>query len=420
MLRGPIACVLWSVPSLAQQVPEAVEPNNTAATATPLPCGAEGVGVLGTAVDVDWWAITLTAPRELFVETMPGGGTQIGDTILTLSDAGGAPLRTNDNGVGSGAYSRLHVPELAAGTYVIAVERGAAAAPTGSYLLDVRCAAVVASGGAPLVAEGLENNDPRSGGTPTTVPVGARCSGTLSATGPGGDWDFYRFTLLEPSLLRARVDGTVAHPTTPRTDDPVLYLYADGSPPVLLASAAAGSDYGVWDAELVVRLSAGVYQVAVRGWQDSPAGSYYLDLRRVLAAGAATNAGGCAGRTLDLLRTNVGPGAPLALERPVIGRTYSLWGSGLGGNSIVVHAYGVTPVSVDLAAVGAPGCFLDVSWIDIVPLFADAAGTAAVVLALGEDPSLLGVPLVNQLGVLDFSNALGITTSNSVTAVMGY
>jgi hypothetical protein len=420
MWRGTSVSILFLAVLGAQQVPEGPEPNSTIGSATPLPCGAEGAGELGTAGDVDWWALTLAAPGELFVETLPGDPVQVGDTIVTLLDAGGAPLRTNDNGIGAGYYSRLHVPVLAAGSYFVAVERGAAAAATGAYRLDVRCAPLQASGSAPLVAEGPENNDPRSGGTATNVPSDARCTGTLSATGPAGDWDFYRFALLQPSLLRARVDATAGHPSTPRTDDPVLYLYGDGASPVLLASAFASGDYGVWDAELVVRLPAGVYQVAVRGWQDSIAGSYYLDLRRVLAADASSNPGGCAGRTLDLLRTDVGPGAPLALERPVIGRTYALWGSGLGANGICVHAYGVTPVHVDLTALGAPGCFLDVVWIDLPLLLADAAGNASVVLVLGEDPSLLGVPLVNQLGVLDFSNPLGITTSNSVTAVMAY
>ncbi|MBX3463466.1 MAG: hypothetical protein KF830_09860 [Planctomycetes bacterium] len=404
----------------AQQVTEGPEPNSSVATATMLPCGAQGLGALGTTVDVDWWALSLATPAELFVETLPGGGAQIGDTILTLLDAGGAPLRTNDDGLGAGLYSRLHVPWLAAGSYFAVVQRGAAAPGTGTYRIDVRCAPFAPSGSGPLVAEGPENNDPRTGGTPTTVPVPSRCSGSLSSTGPGGDWDFYRFTLLEPSLLRARVDATAAHPVTPRTDDPVLHLFSDGSPPQLLAAAAAGTTFGVWNAELAVHLPVGVYQVAVRGWQDSPAGSYYLDLRRVRAASATAEPGGCAGRTLELLRTDLGPGAPLALERPVIGRTYALFGSNLGANGLAVHAYGVTPVDVDLAPVGAPGCFLKVDWIDLVPLFADGAGTAAVALALGEDPTLLGVPLVNQLGVLDFSNPLGITTSNSVHAVMGY
>lgn len=420
MWRGSLSSVLLAAAALTQQVPEGTEPNSSVGTATALPCGGEGSGTLGTTVDVDWWSFTLTAPAELFAETMPGTGTQIGDTILTLLDAGGAPLRTNDDGIGAGFYSRLHAPELAAGSYLLAVERGAQAAPTGSYLLDLRCAPLPGATGATLVGEGPENNDPRSGGTPTTVPVPSRCTGTLTSTGPGGDWDFYRFTLLQPNVLRVRVDATAGHPSTPRADDPVLYLYGDGAPPTLLAAAFAGTDYGVWDAELVVRLPAGSYQVAVRGWQDSIAGSYYLDLRRVLAADAATNAGGCGGRMLDLLRTSIGPGAPLALERPVIGRTYSLLGSGLGSNAVVAHAVGITQVSVDLTNFGASGCFLDVDYIALLPLLADAAGMAAVPLPLGEDPSLLGVPLIAQLGVLDFSNQLGVTTSNSVSAVMGY
>lgn len=420
MWRVVVSSVLLPGLLLAQQVPEAGEPNSAVGTATPLPCGAEGVGALSTPLDVDWWSITLAAPSELFAETMPGIGTQIGDTVLTLLDAGGAPLLTNDNGLGAGHYSRLHGAELAAGTYLLAVERGAAAASSGSYLLDVRCAALQASTGAIVVAEGPENNDARSGGTPTSVPVPARCTGTLSSTGTGGDWDFFRFTLLEANVLRVRVDATAAHPSTPRSDDPVLSLYADGLPPTPLTSAFVGSDYGVWDAELVVRLPAGSYQVAVRGFDDSIAGSYYLDLRRVLAADAVTNTGGCAGRTLDLLRTDSGPGAPLGLERPAIGRTYSLVGSGLGSGSIVAHAVGIAAVNVDLTPFGAPGCFLDVDYIALLPVLADAAGMAAVVLPLGEDPTLLGVPLVDQLGVLDFQNPLGVTTSNSVTAVMGY
>ncbi|MBL9078702.1 MAG: hypothetical protein JNL08_14425 [Planctomycetes bacterium] len=420
MLRSAVLASLLLPTLTAQRTAEGAEPNSTTLLATVLPCGAQGEGSLATAVDADWWRLTLTVPTELFVETMPGAGTQVGDTVLLLLDAGGAPLRSNDDGIACGLYSQLHVAELAAGTWYLAVAGGAAAVAGGSYQLDVRCGPLVPSTSATLVVEGPENNDPRSGGTPTAVLSDARITGSLSSTGTGGDWDFYRFLLLQPTLVRVRVDATATHPTTPRTDDPVLQLYADGAPPVLLASAVVGSDYGAYDAELVARLPAGIYQVAVRGFADSPAGSYYLDLRRVVAASASTNPGGCGGRTLDLPRTDVGPGAPLALERPVIGRTYTLLGSGLGSNGVVVHAFGVTPVLVDLTAFGAPGCFLDVVWIDLPFLLADAAGNAVVALVLAEDPSLLGVPLVNQLGVLDFSNPLGITTSNSVAAVMGH
>lgn len=402
-----------------QRIAEGVEPNQTTATATTLPCGAEGAGLLGSAVDVDWWRLTIAVPTDVSIETLPGPGTQIGDTVLSLLDATGAPLRVNDNGVGSGYYSRLLAAGLAAGTYYVAVERGAAAAGSGTYELDVRCAVPGTFAVPPTVAEGAENNDPRSGGTPTTIAPDARCSGTLASTGSGGDWDFWRFTLTEASFVQATVDATPSHPNPPVADDLVLYLFDNGAPPTMLASSVTGTDYGTWNAELGVWLGPGTYQIAVRGWRGSVAGKYWLDVRRLLGARTTTNSNGCAGRLLDVLRTNSGPGAPLALERPVIGRTYVLQGTGLGAGLIGIHLFGIVPASLDLGPFGAVGCTLGLSWIDLLAFVTDGAGAATIVLTLGEDPSLLGLPLETQVLMLDGSNALGMTLSNTVSAVMG-
>jgi len=419
MLRAVLSWS-WIVTSLlAQQVAEGPEPNQTPATATVLACGREGVGSISTSLDVDWWKITVVAGSEILVETMPGAGTQIGDTVVTLFDSSGAPLRTNDDGVGCGRYSRLRLADLAAGTYYVAVERGAFAALSGSYVLDVRCA-VPATLGAPLIVnEGAENNDPRSGGTPTTIVPDVRVNGLLSSTGSTGDHDFYRFTLAQASFVRASVAATASHPTPPVADDLVLALYDNTVPPAVLASSFTGNGFGAFDASIGIWLAPGTYQVAVRGWRGSIAGRYYLDVRTTVGATASANANGCAGRALDVARTNSGPGAPLGLERPVLGRTYALQGSGLGGSSIGIHLFGVTPASLDLGPFGAAGCTLALSWIDLLAFITDAAGNAAVVLALGEDPSLLGVPLETQVAMLDGSNALGMTFSNSVSAVIG-
>ena len=414
---GLLLCIAASLP--AQQTAEGSEPNSAVATATTLPCGREGTGTIGTASDVDWWRIVIAATTDLSVETAPGSGVQIGDTVLTLLDASGAPLRSADNGIAAGLYSRLHVPGLAAGTYFVAVERGASAALSGTYVLDVRCNVPAALGAPAIVNEGAENNDPRSGGVPTSIVPDVRIDGQLSSTGPAGDHDFYRFVLSEHAFVRATVAATATHPSPPVTDDPVLHLFDDGTPPVLLASSFAGTGFTNYDAELAVWLPPGTYQLAIRGWRGRPAGRYYLDVRTTTGARAATNAGGCAGRQLEVPRTNIGPGAPLPIERPVIGRTYALQGSGLGGNGIGIHIFGVTPAALDLTGFGAPGCMLHVVWIDLVAFLTDAAGNAPVVLVLSEDPSLLGVPLETQVAVLDASNALGLTFSNSVSAVIG-
>jgi len=418
MIRVVPIVLCSGVVGLAQQTAENAEPNSSHATATVLACGGEGAGTLANAADVDWWKVVLATTADVSIETAPGPTPQIGDTVVTLLDATGAPLRSADNGVAAGLYSRMQIDGLPAGTYFVAIERGASAATSGSYALDVRCAPPAVPGALPIVNEGAENNDPRTGGVPTAITPDVRINGLLSTTGPAGDHDFHRFTLTEPAFVRATVAATATHPTPPVADDLVLYLYDNGAPPQLLASSFAGTNFGAFDAEIAVWLPAGTWQIAVRGWRNSIAGRYYLDVRKTPGARAVTNPGGCFGRTLEVPTTNIGPGAPLALERPVIGRTYTLRGSGLGASGIGVHMFGIVPASLDLTAFGAPGCTLGLEWIDLLVFFADAAGTTPIVLVLTEDPTLLGVPLETQLGVLDAAVPLGLTFSNTVSALI--
>ncbi len=419
MFRRCLLAAFVSASASAQQVAEGPEPNESVATATVLACGAQAAGQIASAVDADWYKLILGSTTDLRLETGPGVGVQIGDTTLTLLDAVGAPLQNNDNGTGVGYYSRLYAIALPAGTYYVSVERGPLGAASGSYVLDVRCAVPVVLPAPAIVAEGAENNDSRTGGTPTTIVPSARGNGVITTTGAGGDWDFYRFTLLLDSFVRVRVNGTAMHPTPPVMDDPILYLYDAATPPNLLAGPFYASNYGVWDTAIDVRLTAGIYQVAIRGWVGSIAGRYYLDVLRTDAARNTVHAGGCGGRVLDLPATNVGPNAPLRLERTVIGTTYTLQGSGLGSNGIVLHVVGFLPTFIDLTPFGAPGCTLQVVWVDTPLQFADAAGNATIVVPVPETPTLLGATLESQLAVLDLSNALGFTLSNSVSAVVG-
>jgi hypothetical protein len=409
----------------AQRVPEAAEPNQTMATATLLGCGQEAFGTL-PAGDIDWFRVVLSATSDLTAQTMPspssspGPGIDAADVRLVLLDATGSPLRANEDGVQSARHARLSARGLAPGTYYLAVEPGPLAVTGGSYALDVRCAAPTALPAAPIVAEGPENNDPRSGGTPTTVALPARCSGNATSVGATGDWDFWRFLLLQDGVVRARVAATASHPTPPVLDDPVLYLFDGASPPNLLLGPVHARDYGSFDTGFDVRLSAGLYQVAIRGFQDSIAGRYYLDLARLDAARATVFVGGCGGRTLAVATAGTGPGSPLVIERPAIGTTYTVLGSGLGAGGFAFHAIGFASTFVDLTPLGAPGCALEVVYADTILAIADAAGHASWSLAVPEDPSLLGTALESQVAVLDFSNPLGITLSNRVAAVVGH
>ncbi len=402
----------------AQRVAEAAEPNQTAATATALAICREAFGSLAAAGDSDWYAITVPAGVRLRAETGPGAGAQARDTVLTLLDASGSPLRSNDDGVASGWYSRLYAPVLPAGQYFLAVEAGANAQAGGSYTLDVRGVAVAAAA-PPLAPEGPESNDPRLGGVATGVTLPARCSGAAPSTGLAGDWDFYRFALATESFVEARVDGTASHPSSPRLDDPVLYLFDNSLPPNLLAGPFQSSSFGVYDAMLEARLPAGTYQIAIRGWNGSVGGAYFLDVTRRDAARVTVFAGGCGGRVLDVATTDAGPAAPLRLERPVIGTTLSLIGANLGANAFTFHVVGFSPTFVDLGMLGAPGCTLEVNYVDTPLYLADAAGRVVYPLALPEASNLLGLTVESQAAVFDLSNALGVTLSNRVAAVVG-
>lgn len=404
----------------AQQVQEAAEPNGSTSTATILPVGAEALGTLATVGDVDWYRVTLGAARDLRLRTTPGLGAEAADTTLTLLDATGAFLVDNDDGVGTGNYAELLLTGIAAGTYYVAVGAGANALAGGSYALDVRAAApTVFAAPATTVAEGAENNDPRSGGAATGLFAEARCNGTIATTGPGGDWDFYRLILLNDTFVQVRVDATATHPSQPRMDDPMLYLFDGNATPSLLAGPYVSTNFGVWDAKLDAHLPAGIYHLAIRGWSGSIAGSYYLDVHMSPMAQTAVFAGGCGGRTLDVATTAFGPGAPLRLERPTLGSTWALRGSGLGAGGFAFHAFGFQATAIDLTALGAPGCTLEVVWVDALLGLADGLGDAAFALPLPENPTVLGVQLTSQLAVLDLSNPLGFTFSNRVEATVG-
>jgi hypothetical protein len=405
----------------AQQVQEAAEPNQTSGTATPLVPGQQARGHLGApGGDVDWYRIVLGAAADVTAFTAPAGTSAANDTVLTLRDGAGAFVRSNDDGIATGGWSELTAAALPAGTYYLVVAHFDAVAGQGSYTLDVRAAAPAAAGSAgPIANEAAENNDPRSGGTPAFVAPGARCNGTLATTGANGDWDFWRVSFGQETHLRARVAGTATHPNTPRADDLVLYLYDVATPPVLMAGPFYATNFGAWDTAFDARLPAGSYQIAVRGYPGSLAGRYYLDLFTTPAAAVVVGGGACHGRVLDIATVAAGLPAPRRLEAPVFGTTWVLAGSNLGPGAPMFVIVGFAPSSFDLGPLGAPGCSVRVAPLSTSLLLADAGGGAEVVFVVPEDLTLLGLPLHHQLAVLDGSNPLGLSTSNSLIGVIG-
>lgn len=400
----------------AQRVTEAAEPNATVATATVMLCGQEAVGTLSSSSDEDWFRIIIGAPTDLRVRTGPSFSNQIGDTVVTLLDGTGGPLRCNDDAVGGGAYSDLFAKGLAAGVYFVAVTAGVNAASSGDYLLDVRCEPATTIVVPATVNEGAENNNPLTGGTATSVLVPVRCNGDLSSTGAAGDWDFWRVLAFGDNVLRMRVAGTANHSNTP-ADDLVVYLFDGMTPPNLVAGPFYASDAGEWDLAVDAPIAGGLHHVAVRGVAGSQPGSYYLDLQVRAPAAATVFAGGCGGRTLGLPMTTM---SAATVESPTLGTTYSLEGSNLGNTGFAFHVIGLAATSIDLTPFGAVGCTLEVSYVDTVFQFADVAGRATWTLFVPDNISLLGTTVHSQAAVLDLSNPLGITISNRVAATVGH
>ena len=402
----------------SQRVNESPEPNASTTTATLLSCGEEAVGHLSSLLDEDWYEVTVPPGVELWVATGPGPGVAARDTVITLLDATGGPLRQSDDRVQAGWYSELHVTPLPAATYFIAVSAGAHAV-SGSYQLDLACVAPPGfTGTPPVVVEGPENNDPLTGGNATGAIVPLRGTGALVSTGFDGDWDFWRVLVLGDAILRVRLAAT-ATIGGGAADDPVVYLFDAATPPNVVAGPFYASDRGAWDQALDLRVDGGIHQVAVRGVEGSQPGSYLLDVTASPVAQGAVLAGGCSGRSLSLPTATHGPGTPRIAEYPRLGSTYTVAGSSLGALGYCFYAVGLQAQFVDLASLGAPGCALEV-----VPLyfrfkFADSLGQAAWSVTVPGALALLGTQLHSQVAVFDLSNALGITMSNRVYGVVG-
>jgi cysteine-rich repeat protein len=119
--------------SCAFELSPEVEPNNTAATATPTsPVKVARLsGAISTGADVDWYSVVITAPTDLGVEIFDGRGPgfcDVIDPVVTLYAADGTTVILSRDDGGLNACSKLdpkvdpQVRQLAPGTYFLKVE----------------------------------------------------------------------------------------------------------------------------------------------------------------------------------------------------------------------------------------------------------------------------------------------------------
>jgi len=200
------------------------------------------------------------APMDLFEFTLPADGTAAMvvtssemDGYLTLLDASGNVLRTDDNSYGYG--DPLIVQYLAAGTYRLAVQSASGAAG-GLYEVDVRSTL----GPRPLFC-----------GTKQTVAIGGTASGTIGFTGcpyDGAFADLYRIDVTNSGMVDVKL-------TSNDFDAYLVLLDAKGN--------AVGQDDdsgGGTNARITMQLAPGSYWVVARPSTDfTAAGSYTLTVQ---------------------------------------------------------------------------------------------------------------------------------------------
>ncbi len=136
--------------NVGASVPEAAEPNNTVATATPINPGDQGAGNITNTTggdSSDWWGpITLTQPSYMVFQTAQGTPSPIQDTTINIraydpaTGALGPPSAvTAGNLLDPTSHARgQFVFNLTPNTYYLEVlSPGAAASQAGDYLLEI-------------------------------------------------------------------------------------------------------------------------------------------------------------------------------------------------------------------------------------------------------------------------------------------
>jgi hypothetical protein len=210
------------------------------ATAGVVTVGSNLTGNIGTAGDIDWMRVSLTAGTLYRFDargTASSGGTLADPALQLLNSSGAALIADNDSG--TGADARIMFLASVSGTYYLAVRANASTA-TGTYT-------VAATAGPDDYAANT--------GTTGAVAVGAAAEGLIEGA---GDRDWFRTTLTANTRYTIRVSGT-----------------ALGS-----ALRAAESQFYVRSAEgfqLATATSTGLGASAVLTYTPTTSGTFFID-----------------------------------------------------------------------------------------------------------------------------------------------
>lgn len=206
-------------------------------------------GVLSPAGDRDWYRIDLREGQGVRVAmtTMQGAGDALGDPYLTIYDAGGTALVSDDDG-GEGLNSWLEFVAPAEGAYYVEA-RGFTEDAVGRYAVSVTPGEIGASmEGAEYLTPGFE--------------------GRVSTIGEPGDADWFMVEMIEGRPYRLMASGIEEG----ALGDPLLTLYDSNGQQV------AQDDDGGQGMNAYLTFASptgGTYFAAVSGYGDST-GRYEL------------------------------------------------------------------------------------------------------------------------------------------------
>lgn len=253
-------------PSPFNLVREGAEPNgspNTGGTPTSIACGDHAEGQIQTGGDDDWWQFTIGQAALLQAVTGPGLGafglpSPLGNTIVEVRDSAFALVATNDDytlaytsAIVRGSFSFCEV-ELAPGTYYVSV-RAATAALTGTYSLDLRCAAP----GLVMMEWAEPNGSPFNSELPTPIQIGQQGDGLI---GTQGDRDWWSFLVGSPTALIIETGPSLQR--LGNIGDPILELRDSTG-----LSIATNDDGGVGAySQILITLQPGQYYAEVGGF----------------------------------------------------------------------------------------------------------------------------------------------------------
>ena len=227
-------------------------------TATLAPGGAQQ-SAIDTAGDSDWFRISLVAGQTYtFTVYLPPTSAGLDDSVLTLYDANGTQLRTNDD---ANLNANLLYSEI---TFT--------ASSTGNFFLGV--SAFGGATGTYVIHSSRPHTDTARGNASTTATLTVGGAPTTAAIDVTGDRDWYAVTLVAGTVYEIITSATggandVDTTLTLRSANP-----SDSSPVLAFNDDSSGT----YSRIRFVAPTSGTYFVDVGAWTDSGTGGYRVQI----------------------------------------------------------------------------------------------------------------------------------------------